>query len=579
MSREPKLHHVVLNDGCELDITNIGVGIAFEERSRQPEESSSGSLASSSNPESSPPGSFAPNPSVYPHTSEIPSCLDVDEIFGKLKVSTRPGQGRLANPKLAPLTMKTERTFETRKSDLPSRRQSMSDVNNRYGPYNPRYESNHYDRGERGTWSERRARSGPRRGSLITYDEFIAGPLMNSGSIPNPRREYNDTDEYDRDMTMSIRSNSFSRRKSWHPREIYVRQEDAILPRQIIRNHSSSRREYLSNRYDSYNTRQESFSFARGEQRPSSDSRHGSFREEDDFTGETTRGSTRFSARSGGSLRARPEDMDTSEYGRRMKLSSRSSHGSRRGSLSHETFGMERTNWDVDHYQEDAYVRQEDSIRRHHGAYHRMEEFRHHMRSSTSLHSEDDSTIESIESSKYNESLLKKAPRRASASQGYPRREDSFQIGRAELRKSHSMMYPVEVEDFERYARDEYRSRHEYHRMKVADERSQRSYYDDRGESDDNEKAERQMVEVTPGNFVPLRGSAETLEAVHLGRIQHTTCFVCKLSLVCVEDAEMVICPTCKTISPLEGGASGRGLGLGLKEALANSEINGERRD
>ena len=113
------------------------------------------------------------------------------------------------------------------------------------------------------------------------------------------------------------------------------------------------------------------------------------------------------------------------------------------------------------------------------------------MRSSTSLHSEDDSTIESIESSKYNESLLKKAPRRASASQGYPRREDSFQIGRAELRKSHSMMYPVEVEDFERYARDEYRSRHEYHRMKVADERSQRSYYDDRGESDDNEKAER----------------------------------------------------------------------------------------
>lgn len=78
---------------------------------------------------------------------------------------------------------------------------------------------------------------------------------------------------------------------------------------------------------------------------------------------------------------------------------------------------------------------------------------------------------------------------------------------------------------------------------------------------------ERKTVEVTPGQFVPLRGSEETLVALDHGQVTNVTCIFCDVNLVVHAAASMIICPDCEMIAPLgvdnkDGEAS---LGLGLK--------------
>jgi hypothetical protein len=58
-------------------------------------------------------------------------------------------------------------------------------------------------------------------------------------------------------------------------------------------------------------------------------------------------------------------------------------------------------------------------------------------------------------------------------------------------------------------------------------------------------------VEVSPGEFMLLRGSDETLEAIEMGYARMVTCFACSASLACVPDCELVICPDCRIISPI----------------------------
>ena len=72
---------------------------------------------------------------------------------------------------------------------------------------------------------------------------------------------------------------------------------------------------------------------------------------------------------------------------------------------------------------------------------------------------------------------------------------------------------------------------------------------------------------------MPFRGSEETWEAIALNRIAKTECLGCSIQLYCVEDAELVVCPDCQTMSPAyQLGAEGEdnvrrsGLGLGSKE-------------
>jgi hypothetical protein len=143
-----------------------------------------------------------------------------------------------------------------------------------------------------------------------------------------------------------------------------------------------------------------------------------------------------------------------------------------------------------------------------------------------------------------------------------------------------------EYHESERGGRDEYYQ--EQSRIPQQEEYShhQRRYNDDYLDDDcyDEQPSEqvhnidieedRIMVEVTPGYIVPLRGSAETWSAVQCGRIIKTMCFSCMWQLVCIKDADLVMCPGCRVISPVTEGVGGGGLGLGMKEEDASFELN-----
>lgn len=94
-------------------------------------------------------------------------------------------------------------------------------------------------------------------------------------------------------------------------------------------------------------------------------------------------------------------------------------------------------------------------------------------------------------------------------------------------------------------------------------------YYHREDEEEDN------LVEVAPGTFVQLRGSMETWRAIQEGRTTRATCFVCSLSLVCIQNADMVMCPICRDISPVDQSpSSGGGLGLGMTEEEAQTVLS-----
>ena len=58
------------------------------------------------------------------------------------------------------------------------------------------------------------------------------------------------------------------------------------------------------------------------------------------------------------------------------------------------------------------------------------------------------------------------------------------------------------------------------------------------------------QIEVSPGFYSPLRGSNETWDAISRGHITRVDCFSCATPLVCIADAEYVLCPDCRVVSP-----------------------------
>lgn len=84
-------------------------------------------------------------------------------------------------------------------------------------------------------------------------------------------------------------------------------------------------------------------------------------------------------------------------------------------------------------------------------------------------------------------------------------------------------------------------------------------------------------VEIYPGFEQRLRLSAETEEAILTGFVRTSECCVCKLEISCIQDARFVLCPVCRTITPLgddvladhlyftpEGTEASFGIGLGF---------------
>ena len=88
------------------------------------------------------------------------------------------------------------------------------------------------------------------------------------------------------------------------------------------------------------------------------------------------------------------------------------------------------------------------------------------------------------------------------------------------------------------------------------------------------------QVEVSPGVFLPLRGSEETLKALRQGDTTVLQCFLCQVELCCVCDCEWVLCPDCRTLTPVSSDPTDslhkslpdlrhpHGVGLGLKTSM-----------
>jgi hypothetical protein len=74
-------------------------------------------------------------------------------------------------------------------------------------------------------------------------------------------------------------------------------------------------------------------------------------------------------------------------------------------------------------------------------------------------------------------------------------------------------------------------------------------------------------LEIAPGVFAPLRGSQETLDAMREGNCVKVQCFCCAAKLLCISDAEYVVCPDCRVVSPVDlpGKRDVGGVGLGLR--------------
>lgn len=60
----------------------------------------------------------------------------------------------------------------------------------------------------------------------------------------------------------------------------------------------------------------------------------------------------------------------------------------------------------------------------------------------------------------------------------------------------------------------------------------------------------RHEIEIAPGEYMPLRGSVETMDAVNNGSATQVACLACGIELQCVPDADLVICPDCRVLSP-----------------------------
>ena len=82
-----------------------------------------------------------------------------------------------------------------------------------------------------------------------------------------------------------------------------------------------------------------------------------------------------------------------------------------------------------------------------------------------------------------------------------------------------------------------------------------------------NSSSSTAQIEIAPGVMARLRGAQETWQAVANDFYMPTTCFCCTTNLFCIMDANYVICPVCKVVSPMEGCAGNDmqgGVGLGF---------------
>ena len=76
--------------------------------------------------------------------------------------------------------------------------------------------------------------------------------------------------------------------------------------------------------------------------------------------------------------------------------------------------------------------------------------------------------------------------------------------------------------------------------------------YQSSGRGGGNEAA---MIPIAPGVSARLRGAHETFECIERDFYLPVVCFACSLEMCCIQDADYVICPVCRVVSPLDNGS------------------------
>lgn len=108
----------------------------------------------------------------------------------------------------------------------------------------------------------------------------------------------------------------------------------------------------------------------------------------------------------------------------------------------------------------------------------------------------------------------------------------------------------------------------------------QRIHYD--AKLDIKPKSRPTMIEVSPGEFLRLRGADETWKAIHNDFYVPGVCVMCDMTLFCIQDAIFILCPECLIVSPLEGVVydgydGGVGMGFTMENlAIWQEEIRSE---
>jgi hypothetical protein len=85
-------------------------------------------------------------------------------------------------------------------------------------------------------------------------------------------------------------------------------------------------------------------------------------------------------------------------------------------------------------------------------------------------------------------------------------------------------------------------------------------------------------IEVAPGLSVRLRGADETWRAIQADQYQPCTCLECNATMFCIQDAWLVLCPTCRVASPVNVSATANrdgGVALGFTmDVLAEGQAS-----
>lgn len=113
------------------------------------------------------------------------------------------------------------------------------------------------------------------------------------------------------------------------------------------------------------------------------------------------------------------------------------------------------------------------------------------------------------------------------------------------------------------------RSPHHHHHTATPREVCFESEYSYPPEQEPPRRRSPPTIEVSPGEFMRLRGADETWRAIRNDFYTPCECICCQNTIFCIQDAKLVLCPDCRVVSPIEGNCSEDGncggVGLGFR--------------